>query len=94
MCIPFKVQPRSSRSSFSGEFQGSIKVNLKAPPVDDAANTECRKLIAKIMGVPPSRVRIVAGHASRTKKIGIEGIKLAEAMEKLRDILPDVEFSS
>ena len=73
-----KAQPRSSKSRICGAYNGGLKVNLKAAPVDDAANEECCELFAKLFGVPQSRVHIVSGRSSRTKSVMIEGVS-AEA---------------
>ena len=55
-----KVQPRSSKSKVTGEYEGSVKVSLKAPPVDGEANLECCRLLARMLGVPRSQVQIVS----------------------------------
>ena len=79
-CVIFvvKAQPRSSKSRICGAYNGGLKVNLKAAPVDDAANEECCELFAKVFDVPQSRVHIVSGRSSRTKSVMIEGVS-AEA---------------
>ncbi len=41
-----RVQPRASRSEITGEWQGALRVRLTAPPVDDKANEELRRLLA------------------------------------------------
>ncbi len=89
-----KAQPRSSKSAISGEYDGSIRINLKAAPVDDAANRECCRFLAKSFGVAPSRVRIMSGHTSRIKRLTIEGIGAAEAARLLSGYLDAVEFDA
>lgn len=73
-----KAQPRSSKSRICGEYDGRLKVTLKAAPVDDAANRECCALFAKLFGVAPSRLSIVAGMSSRNKTVRVEGISFEE----------------
>jgi len=73
-----KAQPRASKSKVCGAYNGGLKVSLKAAPVDDAANEECCKLVAKLFHLPPSRVHILAGKSSRTKSVMLEGVS-AEA---------------
>ncbi len=65
------VLPRSSRSVIVGEHQGGLKIKLKAPPVEGAANKECLRLLAKTLGLPKSALAIVAGKSSRRKRICI-----------------------
>lgn len=74
-----KAQPRSSKSRICGEHDGRLKVTLRAAPVDDAANRECCALFAKLFGVAPSRLSIVAGMGSRNKTVRVEGVSSEEA---------------
>jgi uncharacterized protein len=69
-----KAQPRSSKSRVCGLYDGGLKVNLKAAPVDDAANKECCELFSKLFRIPTSRVHILSGQSSRTKTVMVEGI--------------------
>ncbi len=71
-----RVVPKSSKSEIVGEHGGALKVRLNAPPIDGAANAELIKLLAKVFGVPPTSVEIVAGHASKSKKVKIVGGKI------------------
>ena len=56
-----RVTPRAGRDAIEGEYQGSLKVRLIAPPVDDKANEALRRLLAASLNVPVSAVRIIAG---------------------------------
>lgn len=77
------ARPRSSKSMIAGEFDGSVKVNLKAPPVDGEANVECCKLIARTLGVARTRVQIVAGLKGKKKRVKVEGLTAARFSEKI-----------
>lgn len=46
-------------------------VAVKEPPADGRANRAIERAVAGYFKVPPSRVRIVSGHASREKIIEI-----------------------
>ena len=56
-----KVVPRSSKSEIVGELGGALKIKLKSPPVDGAANAELVKLLSKTFGVSKSEIEIVGG---------------------------------
>jgi len=71
--IAVRVQPRASRDEIAGEREGVLAVRVKAPPVDGRANEAVRRLVAKRVGVPPSRVRVVRGESARDKLLEIEG---------------------
>jgi uncharacterized protein (TIGR00251 family) len=82
-----KVQPRSSRSMIAGEHDGSVKVNLKAPPVDGAANLECCKLFARTLGVPRTDVQIISGLRGKKKRVMVEGVSSSGFREKVAPYL-------
>ena len=71
--IDVKVTPRASRNAIVGMRDGVLVVRVTAAPVDDAANRAVVKLIAKRVGVAPSRLRITRGARGRRKRITIEG---------------------
>lgn len=72
--FPVRVQPRASRSETCGLIGGALKVRLQAPPVDGAANDSLIELMADLLGVARRQVRIVAGVASRSKVVEVEGV--------------------
>jgi uncharacterized protein (TIGR00251 family) len=78
-----RVQPRARRDEVSGERAGAVLVRVTAPPVGGKANEALRRLVAKRVGVPPSRVSIVRGMGSRDKVVAVEGV----ATEALRRAL-------
>ena len=79
-----RVQPRASRTELVGEHAGSIKVKINAPPVDGKANQECRRFLAKVLGVSAGSVEIIAGESSRDKVIRVRNISADRVREALR----------
>ena len=75
-----RVQPRASRSAIEGVHGDALRVRLSAPPVDGAANEALVELLAKALDVAKRNVRVVAGAASRSKVIEVEGV----ASERVR----------
>ncbi len=73
MRINIKVHARSKRESVSELPDGSYKVEVKAPPVDGAANEAICELLADYFGVHKRDVSVVSG-ATNNKKI-VEIIK-------------------
>ena len=75
-----RVQPRASRNHTGGEWPGAggapaaLKVRLTAPPVDDRANEALCRLLADVLGVAVSAVRIVSGERGRTKRVEVRGV--------------------
>lgn len=72
--IRLRVQPRASRAELAGVHGDALRMRVTAPPVDGAANAAVVRLLAGLLGVPPSRVRIVAGESSRDKTAEISGM--------------------
>jgi uncharacterized protein len=72
-----RLQPRARRNEVAGMRGGAVLVRVTAPPVDGKANAALCALVAKRAGVPPSRVRVVRGAASRDKVVRVEGIEPA-----------------
>lgn len=68
------VQPRASRSGVIGVHGDALKVRLTAPPVDGAANAALVELLATLLGVRHTNVRIVSGQTSRMKTVEVTGI--------------------
>lgn len=44
---------------------------VAAPPVEGKANAEVERFVAACLGVPRSRVRVVAGAAARQKRVEV-----------------------
>jgi uncharacterized protein (TIGR00251 family) len=78
-----RVQPRAARDEVTGEHNGAIKLRISAPPVDGKANEACRRLIAKLVGVSPSAVEIIAGESSKDKVIRVHNV----TAERIRQLL-------
>ena len=69
-----RVAPRSSRDAVLGEYDGALKIALRAPPVEGAANLALVEFLAKELGVAKRDVVLVRGESSRTKRIEVRGV--------------------
>lgn len=74
------VVPRAKRTEVVGRHGDAIKIKLKAPPVDGAANAELVRFVAERLGVRRADVTITAGHTARRKTLQIEGIDATAAL--------------
>jgi len=84
------VQPRSSRNQVVGLHGDALKVKIKAPPVEGAANKMCIAVLAKVLNVPKSAIEIVSGQTSRTKYVQVRSNKdgdFREEAERLKQIV-------
>jgi uncharacterized protein (TIGR00251 family) len=72
--LAVRLQPRARRDEIVGERNGVLVVRVTAPPVDGRANAALCRLIAKAVGVAPSKVEIVRGHGSRDKVVRVADV--------------------
>jgi uncharacterized protein (TIGR00251 family) len=82
--LALRVTPRASQNKIVGLLgDGTIKVHIAAPPADDDANKELVAFLADVLGVPKSRVEIVAGNTGRDKLISVLDMDVETAHERI-----------
>ncbi|GLS14572.1 DUF167 domain-containing protein [Hydrogenophaga electricum] len=67
-------QPGAKQTQLVGLHDGKPKIQLKAPPVDGAANQALIGFLAGLCGVPKSAVTIELGSSGRTKRVNVDGL--------------------
>lgn len=82
--IAVVVKPRASRTRLGAERDGAYEIRIAAPPVDDAANDELVRFLAKTLGVPRAAVEIARGERSRHKGVRVRGLSPSEVETRLR----------
>ena len=83
MELDIRVQPRAGRNAI--EIDGErITVRVTAAPESGKANDAVVALLAKRLGIPKRSAQIVRGHKSRDKRIRIDNISSADAIERLQ----------
>lgn len=66
--LRIKAQPNASRSEFAGAYgEDAIKIRIKAPAVEGAANKELVKFLSKSFKVPKSDIILKTGQSSKIK---------------------------
>lgn len=81
--IAVRLRPRGHADELLGVEDGVLHARVSAPPVDGRANKALCRLIAKRVGVAPSRVSLVRGEKSREKLVRVEGIEPAALLDAL-----------
>jgi uncharacterized protein (TIGR00251 family) len=88
--VALRVTPRGGRDGIDGletlaDGRTVIKVRVRAIAEDGAANRAVTELLAKALGVPKAKVRILSGATSRLKQVAADGdpAKLGEALRTL-----------
>jgi uncharacterized protein len=82
--LPVRVQANARRDELVEVREGVLLVRVAAPALDGRANRALCRLLAKRVGVPPSRVTIARGQRSRDKLIQVEGVDQAALDAALR----------
>lgn len=81
--VPLHVQPRARSTRIAGLHDGTLKVKISAPPVDDAANRAIVEFFSGLLRHPKSRLHIISGGKSRNKILRIEGMSLKRFQESI-----------
>jgi uncharacterized protein YggU (UPF0235/DUF167 family) len=89
IALSVRLTPKGGRDGIDGvEILGDgrpvLKARVRAAPSEGAANDALCRLIAKVAGVPPRDVALVAGATARIKRLTIagDGPTLIAALEK------------
>ena len=82
-----RVQPRASKNQIVGVYGDAIKINLTAPPVENAANKACCTFLADRLSVAKSSVSIVSGQKGRNKRVKIDCGPKGELRDSIRETI-------
>ena len=76
--LNLRIVPRASKNTIQGRHGDALKIRLCAPPVDGAANAALIEFLAKTFSLPRSRIQLLSGQTSRTKRVLLAGMKADE----------------
>lgn len=71
MYVKVRTHPSSKKERVTHTQEHEYEIRIKEPAERNLANTRVREIIAREYQVPLGQVRIISGHRSRTKIIGI-----------------------
>ena len=81
--IVVTVSPGASRTELAGRHGEGWKARIAAPPERGRANEALLALLAEKLGLPRSRLTVVAGQTSRRKIVEVAGLDLDEIARRL-----------
>jgi len=88
IALPVRVIPRASRNEIVEILSDqTVKIRLKAPPVEGKANEELVKFLSKILDIPKSKIEIVGGKTGRDKLVSILDAGADEVNKKILENL-------
>jgi uncharacterized protein len=76
--LAVRLTPKAASDAIDGwgeDEQGRrfLKVRVRAAPIEGRANDALIACLAKMLGIPKSRLSLVSGDTSRLKQIEIDG---------------------
>jgi len=82
--LAVRITPRATRNEIVEVLDdGTIKVRIAAPPADDEANDALIEYLSEILGVPRSKLDIVAGATGRDKLIAVVDMDVETAHQRI-----------
>ncbi len=72
MILRIKVKPGSKTDEIVREADGSLKVKIRAQPIEGKANKYLVEYLAKVLGVPKSKVTLLKGETNSFKTLEID----------------------
>ena len=82
--LAVRITPRASRNQIVGVLSdGTVKVHLASEPSDEVLNVELVGYLAEVLGVPRSRVEVVAGENGRDKLVSILDMDVETAHQRV-----------
>lgn len=67
--LRLRVKPRAKTNGVLGVRAGALRVSVTAAPEKGKANRAVLGVLAEALGLPPSALEIVSGHASAAKSV-------------------------
>lgn len=82
--LAVRITPRASHNQIVGVLNdGTIKVHLSSDPGDEELNVALIAYLAEVLGVPKSRVEIVAGENGRDKLVSVLDMDVETAHQRV-----------
>jgi len=72
LILQVQLQPRASTDALVGPLGEHLKIRITAPPVDGMANDHLIAYLAKLFGVPKSRVALEQGKTAKRKVVRVK----------------------
>ena len=77
--LTLHIQPGAKKTELAGLYGEALKIRLAAPPVDGKANKALCDFLATVFRVPVRQIEILAGDASRQKRVLVRGSRVMPA---------------
>jgi hypothetical protein len=82
-----KAVPGASRDEIAGVIGDRLKIRVSAPPEGGKANRAVCRLLAEVLAVPATRIRVERGSTSPQKTLRIRGAAVDDLRRRLAGAL-------
>lgn len=83
LVLSVRAVPNAPQNQVVGIQGDTVKIRLKAPPVDGKANEVLVRFLSGILGIPRKQITLSAGCTSRNKTVRITGLAAKELTVRL-----------
>jgi uncharacterized protein YggU (UPF0235/DUF167 family) len=84
MRVVVVAHPGARQERVEMRADGALAVWVRARPSDGAANAAIERTLARVLGLRPRQVVVVAGHTGRQKVVALDAPSEADIRERLR----------
>lgn len=82
--LAVRVTPRADKNQIVGMLNdGTIKVQLAGDPGEDQSNGDLVAFLSEVLGVPTSKLEVVAGEKGRDKLVSVLDMDVTTAHERV-----------
>ena len=81
--LELAVMPRAAADQVGPYREGVLRVRVTRQPADGEANRAVLRLVARALGIGPSRLRLVSGERGRRKRVVVNGMDARELVRRL-----------
>lgn len=83
LLISVRAVPHAPKNQVIGVQGDSVKIRLKAPPVEGKANEVLVLFLSEVLRIPRKQIHLAGGTTSRNKSIRITGLVAQDLATRL-----------
>ena len=88
VALTIRVTTRASKNELQEvQDDGTLKIRIKAAPVEGKANQQLTEFLSDLLNVPKSSIEIISGLSARNKLVTITGITSRQVQARLASYL-------
>jgi uncharacterized protein (TIGR00251 family) len=78
-----RLKPRSRKNAISGVRDGTVQIEVSAPPIDNQANEAMLRVLAASLRIAKSHLEIARGEKSSDKTVRVLALDENEIQQRL-----------